>query len=152
MEARTNQRVKISVPVGMFSAGQPEIVKRQTADISTGGLYARGGSWGRTGQEVDVIIDPDGMGGTSSTPIRGEIVRQGASGFAVRFKYLGEAHIRQLEELIWPEWNGENLFEGMMILIMREQVTDLASWMHLTTILCSHYKRLCSMRTQTRPV
>lgn len=147
MEARANQRVRLDLPVGMFAAGQPDIVKRHTGDISTGGLYVKGASWGRTGMDIEIVIDPDGVGGSSAKPITGEIVRQGANGFAVRFKYLGAEHIRQLEELIWPEWNGENLFDGMMILIMREQVTDLASWMRLTSILCRYYKRLCSSRS-----
>lgn len=149
MEARANPRVKLSVPVGMFASGQDAIVKRVTGDISTGGLFVKGGSWGRTGMELQIVIDPDGIGGERSAPMTGEVVRQGPSGFAVQFKYLGEAHLRRLEELIWPDWDGSNLFEGMMILVMREQVTDLASWMHLTSILCCHYKRLCCVRSST---
>ncbi len=152
MEARTSERVKLSLPVGMFATGQQVIIKRQTGDISTGGLYVQGGAWGRTGTELQIVIDPDGLSGDHSAPMTGEIVRQGANGFAVRFKYLGEAHVRQLEDLIWPEWNGENLFEGMMIVVTREQVTDLATWMHLTSILCSHYKRLCAFKSLAKAV
>ena len=50
---------------------------------------------------------------------------------------------RLLEDIIWPKWDGEQLFEGLLIVAPHEDIVDLADWMRLTSLLCNQYRRLC---------
>jgi len=145
MDARLHQRVKLSIPVSLYSRERHGILQRRSANISLGGLFVSGSPCGCCGSCLEVMVDIIGMKDVATQALIGEVVRLTSSGFALRFRNPVESQRRMLERLLWPRWDGANLFEGMLLLTMREEVTDLASWMRLTSLLCGPYKRLCCM-------
>jgi hypothetical protein len=61
----------------------------------------------------------------------------------LKFNPLDELESLTLENVIWPKWDGRELFEGLLIVAPHENIVDLAGWMRLTSLLCKEYRRLC---------
>ncbi|GEM_PF-6046696 len=39
-----------------------------------------------------------------------------------------------------PEWDGQDMFEGLIIFAARESVVELSEWMRLTSLVCNQYR------------
>jgi hypothetical protein len=40
-----------------------------------------------------------------------------------------------------PKWDGNNVYEGLIIFAEREDITDLSEWLRLTSLVCNQYRR-----------
>jgi hypothetical protein len=143
VEARAHPRTRLSVPVGLYCADKKRYYRRKINNISVGGLFVSGSPCGRTGTQLEVIVNPVNRALQPSDRYTARIVRSSVSGFAMQFSHLDAQKTGALEEVIWPKWDGENMFEGLLIIAPHEDIVDLAGWMRLTSILCNQYRRLC---------
>ncbi len=143
MEARAHPRTRLSVPVGLYCADKNRCYRRKINNISVGGLFVSGSPCGHSGVQLEVIVNPTERAPQSSDRYTTEVVRSSASGFALKFNHLDERKKRVLEDITWPKWDGEKLFEGLLIVAPHEDIVDLAGWMRLTSLLCNQYRRLC---------
>ena len=143
MEERAHQRSRLSVPVGLYCADKNRYYRRKINNISVGGLSVSGTPCGRNGTRLEVIINPANRAQKAFVRYTAEVARTSASGFALKFNHLDEQEKRLLEDIIWPKWNGKELFEGLLIVAPHEDIVDLAGWMRLTSLLCNQYRRLC---------
>ena len=143
MEARAHPRTRLSVPVGLYCADKNRYYRRKISNISLGGLFISGASCGRSGIQLGVTVNPVNRALESSDRYPAQLIRRSVSGFALKFDPLDEQRMRVLEEVIWPKWDGEQLFEGLLIVAPHTDIVDLAGWMRLTSLLCNQYRRLC---------
>ena len=143
MEARAHPRTRLSVPVGLYCADKKTYYRRKINNISVGGLFISGTPCGRGGTQLEVIVNPAERAPQASDRYGARVVRSSVSGFALKFNHLDEQKKRSLEDIIWPTWDGEKLFEGLLIVARHENIIDLAGWMRLTSLLCHQYRRLC---------
>ena len=143
MEARAHPRTRLSVPVGLYCADKHTYYRRKISNISVGGLFVSGSPCGRTGTRLEVVVNPINRPLQPSDRYAAQVVRSSISGFALQFNRLNDQKLQALEEVIWPKWDGENMFEGLLIIAAHENIVDLAGWMRLTSILCNQYRRLC---------
>jgi hypothetical protein len=150
VDARAHPRTRLSVPVGLYCASQNTYYRRKISNISVGGLFVSGTPCGRHGSQLEVIVNPVNRELRPSDRYRAQVVRSSLSGFALRFNDLDEEKRRSLDEVIWPKWDGEKLFEGLLIIALHEDIADLAGWMRLTSILCNQYRRLCGKNHRYR--
>lgn len=143
MEARAHPRTRLSFPVGLYCADKNRYYLRKIKNISGGGLFVSGSPCELSGVQVEVIINPTKQVPQPSDRYTTEVVRSSASGFALKFNHLDEQRKRALEDIMWPRWDGKELFEGLLIVAPHENIVDLAGWMRLTSLLCNQYRRLC---------
>jgi hypothetical protein len=129
--------------VGLYCADKHTYYRRKINNISAGGLFISGSSCGRSGIQLEVVVNPANPAQETSERYSAEVVRSSVSGFALKFNHLNEQKKRALEDVIWPKWDGEKLFEGLLIVAPHEDIVDLAGWMRLTSLLCNQYRRLC---------
>jgi len=129
--------------VGLYCADKNKYYRRKSNNISVGGLYVSGSPCGRGGTQLEVMVNPVNRAQQPSERFAAEVVRSSVSGFALKFNHLDEQKKRALEDVIWPKWDGEELFEGLLIVAPHEDIVDLAGWMRLTSVLCNQYRRLC---------
>jgi hypothetical protein len=130
--------------VGLYCADKNRYYRRKISDISVGGLFVSGSPCGRSGAQLEVMVNPANRAQQPSDRYTTEVVRSSVSGFALKFDQLDEQKKHALEDLIWPKWDGENMFEGLLIVAPHEDIVDLAGWMRLTSLLCNQYRRLCA--------
>ena len=143
MDARAHPRTRLAVPVGLYCADKNRYYRRKINNISVGGLFVSGSPCERSGAQLEVIVNPTTQAPQASDRYTTEVVRSSASGFALKFNHLDEQRELALEDIIWPKWDGEELFEGLLIVAPHEDIVDLAGWMRLTSLLCNQYRRLC---------
>jgi len=143
MEARAHPRSRLSVPVGLYCADKNRYYRRKINNISVGGLFVSGTPCARNSTRLEVTINPAKRVQEAPDRYTAEVARSSASGFALKFNHLDEQKRRLLEDIIWPKWDGEQLFEGLLIVAPHEDIVDLADWMRLTSLLCNQYRRLC---------
>ena len=100
---------------------------------------------------LEVVLHPVKQAQQSSDRFPAQVARVATNGFALQFNQLDEYKMRTLEHLIWPKWDGKQLFEGLLIVAPRTDIDDLAGWMRLTSLLCHQYRRLCSKNNDRHP-
>ena len=143
MEARAHPRSRLSAPAGLYCADKNRYYRRKINNISIGGLFVSGTPCARNGTRLEVIINPAKRAKQAPERYSAAVARSSASGFALKFNHLDEQRKCALEDIIWPKWDGEELFEGLLIVAPHEDIVDLADWMRLTSLLCNQYRRLC---------
>ena len=143
MEARAHPRTTLAIPVGLFCADKNRYYHRKIKDISVGGLFVAGAPCARNGMALDVIVNAARQSPEQTQRYESQVVRNSAGGFACKFTHLDECKTRTLEDIIWPQWDGENMFEGLLIVAAHEHADDLAGWLRLTSLLCNQYRRCC---------
>lgn len=145
MELRAHPRTRLSLPVGLYCPDKNTYYRRKIGNISIGGMFISGTSCARKGTGLDVIVNPGGNHVEESERYNAHIVRNSTEGFALSFHNLGETERKMLQEIIWPDWDGKNNFEGMLIVAARQNVDGLSGWLRLTSLVCNEYKRACCM-------
>ncbi|GEM_PF-1248686 len=139
MDARTHPRTRISVPVELHCTRRDRYHSRKTGDISPGGLFISGSPCGATGSEFEVLVPCEGSG--DPLCLNARIARVAPDGFGMQFTGASPGQLRLLEQVIQPNWDGKDPFEGLMIFAAREPVVDLAGWLRLTSLVCGEYQR-----------
>ncbi|HHJ17245.1 MAG TPA: hypothetical protein ENJ80_11160 [Gammaproteobacteria bacterium] len=51
------------------------------------------------------------------------------------------------EDTLLPKWDGEDVFEGMLIFAAQENPADFSEWLRLTSLVCNQYRRCARAHT-----
>jgi hypothetical protein len=137
----------MSVAVNLFCPEQNTYHKRTTSDISPCGLFVSGSPCGHAGREFDVTLEcPE----NEPLCFRAQVARTSSHGFGMRLTDISPGHRERLERLVEPDWDGEDIFEGLLIFASREHVVDLAGWLRLTSLVCREYRRCAQLHSRSR--
>ena len=49
-----------------------------------------------------------------------------------------------------PKWDGDNMYEGLIIFAERENIVDLSEWLRLTSLVCNQYRRCARAQTLSK--
>lgn len=143
MEAVNPPRPDYTLHVGLYNAKNNTYQDRKARNLSTNGMLICGSSCGRTGMDIEIHFNTFKYRHGQSLRLPARIVQNNVNGSVVEFTCLdGEAKCF-LEHIIFPQWDGEDMYEGLLILAAYEKVTDLAGWLRLTSLIHGEYKRLC---------
>lgn len=137
-EARKHPRVDYRLAVDLYCADDGTQHHCYTQNIGLGGMYALGLLGVRPGASARVSFGREDQG---ALQILGLVTRVGADGAGLAFSGNVPTAINTLDELLQPDWDGENLLEGVMRIAPWYRNNDLAGWMRLTTMV-SDWQRL----------
>lgn len=143
IEKRTYPRTRLALPATLYCDNNDQYYDRKVSNISPGGIYVNGMPCGRIGMRFDIAVHSRVDTATPAQRFPAEMVRTGSGGFALRFSSLDTRTRHLLENTIWPHWDGQDSFEGLIMVAAREDTHDLGSWLHLTSIVCNQYRRVC---------
>jgi len=144
MDARSHPRRALSIPVKLHCNARNCHLQGRIKDISTDGMFVVAPVRVQTGWQFDIY--PNSTGQANEQHIQATVQRITGYGFALRF--LTDAASRQLlEQLVQPSWDGNNMYEGLMIFAERENVVDFSEWLRLTSLVCNQYRRCARART-----
>ena len=103
-----------------------------TSAIGREGVLVRGGPMLPLGCEVELTLYGDRR---ETLSVR--CVVQGLSGRDLELRYhgLGFEQRAHLEELIRPQWDGVDLFDGLMTMACLYGATSLKDWLCMTSLL-----------------
>lgn len=148
MDARTYPRTRLSVPVRISCSRRNSCHNRITSDISPGGLFVNGSPCGRAGSEFDVCMDCAEL--EDPLCLSALIAHIVPSGFGMQFTKISSSQLLLLENVIQPNWDGKDAFEGLMIFAAREQTVGLADWLRLTSLVSGDYQRRALSHSRTK--
>ena len=57
---------------------------------------------------------------------------------------------RRLPVPVGSHWNGDNMYEGLIIFAERENIVDLSEWLRLTSLVCNQYRRCARAQTLSK--
>ncbi len=147
MEARAHPRSSLRLNTELVCLDTQTHYQRCIRNISLGGLFVSGPSCGNTGMEVSLFVTPMNKTVEDSRHFPARIVRTSNSGFALKFGEIADSDNRILDMLANPQWDGRNLFEGLLIAASREHVLSLSECLRLTSVVCNDYRRMRSVAT-----
>jgi len=147
MDARVHPRTRLSVPVQLYCNRRNSYHNRKTGNISPGGLFINGSPCGSMGSEFDIFMEC--VETDDPLRVRAQITRVAHNGFGMQFTGIDSCQIRLLEKVIQPDWDGRDPFEGLLIFAAREEVTDLADWLRLTSLVCNQYQRFALSQSRS---
>lgn len=142
-ENRAHPRTRLSLPVTLYCDRDNQHYDRKISNISMGGLYISGMPCGPVGMQLDISVHPPLSPVLPQQRFPASIVRKDMTGFALGFDNLDSGESLALEDIIWPRWDGQDTFEGLILVASRENITSLGEWLHLTSIVCNQYRRIC---------
>lgn len=142
--ANDREFVSRSLSIDVMAPQMMSDKRSYRCEIGPGGFYLEEASALPTELELDVVFTcPDGE------PLRLSCVveqQPGESRKYLRFMGLNEDEQERLECVIWPPWDGEDLFDGIMILAGVYGAESLKDCLRLTGILSSHPQGIRSRR------
>lgn len=145
MEARAHPRSSLQLKTELVCLNTQEHYQRYIRNISMGGLFVSGTPCGNTGMEVSLFVTPLNKPVEESKRFPARIIRTSNSGFALKFGDIGDSDNRILDMLTKPQWDGKNVFEGLLIAAAREHVMSLSECLRLTSVICNNYRRIRSV-------
>jgi hypothetical protein len=92
------------------------------------------------GTRVQLELE-DRFHGGRMLPLTGVVAGRMDGSVDIRFDPLSSEVSQALEEVIWPEWDGRDLLEGVMIYCDVEQVENLEDLLRLTTLVETRFRR-----------
>ena len=134
-EASHHPRIPFRLTVDLFRPTDTAPQHCLTRDIGFGGLYALGAQNLTPDQSVRVAI---GTGG--GLHLDGRITRIGSDGAACEFVGNSPASLEVLSTLLTPNWDGENLLEGIVAMAPWYRENNLAGWMRLTSLVTDWHR------------
>lgn len=140
-EARNHQRIAFRMAVDLFRPQDANPQRCHTRDIAYGGLFAVGARDMAPGQTVRLAVGSDNGGGLH---LDGRVVRVGGNGAGFQFVGNSPASLEVLRTMLTPNWDGENLLEGVVRMAPWYRESNLAGWMRLTSLV-SDWHRLTQM-------
>ncbi|MBK1723107.1 hypothetical protein [Thiocystis violacea] len=103
-----------------------------TSGIGRDGLLVRGGPRLPSGCHVELTLMGDRRGAlTIQCVAAGQI----GADQVLNYEHLGFDERVSLEELIRPQWDGVDLFDGLMTMASLYGATSLKDWLCMTTLL-----------------
>lgn len=137
MERRGHPRVVYAVPARLACRSWHGSTNCRIRDIGMGGLYALSPSRAPVDTQVELLFRV----GADDLVVSGRVQRSDLDGVAIKFDSLSAAQSAVLEQLIWPDWDGHNLMEGVLLLAAFSEIRELKDLMHLTTIVEEYGRR-----------
>ena len=138
MDARTYPRSRLSVPVKLHCNARNCHLMGKVKDISASGMFVIAPARAQTGWKFDVCMDFPSW--KSEQYLNATVQRITSNGFGMQFQL--DRHVQQmLEEVLLPNWDGDNVYEGLISFAVRESVVDFSEWLRLTSLVCNQYRR-----------
>jgi len=145
MDARAHPRITVRLKIELVCPDQNNSDHRLTTNVSLGGIYVAGSPCGNIGTPLAVVITPIHRPQECSAPFPSTVVRSTPGGFALRFDSMSQQQADELQCMIRPRWDGENIFEGLLIAASQENVTELSDCLRLSSVVCDRFRRQCSI-------
>lgn len=135
-----------TIPVELFCRANNHTQKRKACNLSFDGLFILGSPCPKDGTEFDITIKT----AMQKYPLQLStyVVSPGSDGFTLCYSSLSEQDRLTLDYIIRPKWDGHSLLEGLLIFSAFEQVTDLAGWLRLTSLIDNQHQSLCAHHSQ----
>ena len=64
--------------------------------------------------------------------------------------YSSSTRTKMPEDVLMPKWDGDNMYEGLIIFAERENIVDLSEWLRLTSLVCNQYRRCARAQTLSK--
>ena len=132
-----------TISVGLYCSHKNSYQNKKACNLTTTDLLICGNTCGNTGMEFEIIFNPICHRHGPSLRLPAQIARNTIDGTVFEFTRMGEQDKHMLEDIIWPKWDGLDMFEGLLVLAAYEDATDLAGWLKLTSLVNKEYKQLC---------
>jgi hypothetical protein len=137
-DVRQHPRAAYRLAVDLYCGEDETWHHCHTANIGRGGLFAIGVLCLRPGDNVRVSL---GRRQRGALQLHSQVARVSQVGAGLAFGGNGQAKMEMLAELLSPDWDGENLLEGVIKIGPWYRDEDLAGWMRMTSML-SDWQRL----------
>ena len=147
MEARAHPRSSLQLKTELVCLDTQTHHQRCIRNISLGGLFVSGTPCGNTGMEVSLFVTPMDKSAQESSCFPARIIRTSNSGFALKFGVIGDSDNHILDMLTKPQWDGKNVFDGLLIAAAHEHVMSLSECLRLTSVVCNDYRRMSAVAT-----
>ena len=135
---RQHPRAAYRLAVDLYCGQDEEWHHCHTSNIGLGGLFAIGVSCLRPGDHVRVSL---GRRQRGALQLDSQVARVSQVGAGLAFGGNGQTKMEMLAQLLSPDWDGENLLEGMIKIGPWYRDEDLAGWMRMMSML-SDWQRL----------
>jgi hypothetical protein len=142
MEARAHPRSSLQLKTELVCLSTQTHHQRCIRNISLGGLFVSGMPCGNTGMDVSLFVTPMNQAVEDSKCFPARIIRTSNSGFALKFGEISDSDNHVLDMLTKPQWDGRNVFDGLLIAAAREHVMSLSECLRLTSVVCNDYRRM----------
>jgi hypothetical protein len=70
----------------------------------------------------------------------------------VRYRELDPHRRERLLQTLWPDWDGHDLLDGLILMAGRFGVQTLADLIRLTSLLCAIQNKRCKRPARTVPL
>jgi hypothetical protein len=144
MDARIYPRSRLAVPVDLYSNAKNCHLHGKVQDVSVGGMFVQAPACFcvqtgvQEGWQFDLrMIVP---GHSKEQHLNAAVRRTTVNGFGLQFQ-LGNGAQQMVEDLLLPNWDGNNVCEGLIIFASRESIVDFSEWLRLTSRVCNQYRR-----------
>jgi hypothetical protein len=137
MEARAHPRAKCRLTVDLYCPERKQQRKCRVSDISLGGMYVVGLPCFRLGQEVHATF---GQAEAGALSLICRVARIALDGAGLEFKAASPAQLDQLRSILYPQWRGGDLLQGVLILSHWVDANQFSDWLRLLTLL-EHWQK-----------
>ncbi len=148
MNSRTHTRHNLSMKVALYCKIKNCHLQGQVRDISTGGMFIMAPApRAQTGWRFDISMHFPSW--KNEQHINATVNRVTSHGFALQF-LLDTVTQQMLEDVLLPNWDGNNVYEGMVLFAEREHIVDFSEWLRLTSLVCNQYRQCARARALTQ--
>ncbi len=147
MDARSYPRSQLSVPVDLHCTSRNCHLQGKIQDISAGGMFVMAPARARTGWQFDICMKFPSW--KEAQHINAIVRRVAANGVGLQF-LLDDNARQMLEEILLPDWDGDNVYEGLIIFAVRDSIVDFSQWLRLTSLVCNQYRRYARAHRLTK--
>jgi len=145
MDSLPENRVKIRLVVDLHYVEQDQHRKCRVSNIGLDGMFVVGLPGFKHGQGVRATFGRPEGGALSLLCRVDQITLDGAD---LKFDSPSPQQIEELREVIYPQWNGNDLLEGALILSSWVEADDFAGWLHLLTLAEQWQRSTVGARTE----
>ncbi len=145
MELRACARANLALPVEFKPSRLATSRYGHTRNIGTGGLFIAAAPDLHCGEELEITLHLPRQGRVAC--LRCQVARTARNGFAARFSGLDGSQRRLLQALANCEWDGRDLFEGLLLATTWQPASDLPQMLRLASVVANQYRRLCNGHT-----
>lgn len=138
-DMRACPRIKYKLEIDLFSERKARHRQCYTQNICNNGMFVVGVLCLRPGDTVNVALGDREKGALELDCI---VNRVALDGVGVNFIGNSAKKMKLLRELLTPDWDGQNLWDGMIKLAPWCDSSDFSDWMRLTSLL-SHWQHNC---------
>lgn len=148
MDARAHPRTNLRLHAITGVPGTGTRSRVTVENISLGGLFVRGVAGPPVGKQLQVAIGATTLAASQAIPLDAHSVRSNSRGFALHFDTIDSHSASLIEKLMHPDWDGRNLFDGLLIAATHEQLDSLAQCLQLSSVISGRYRNHCSINRE----